>query len=297
MKVLVVGGGISDEREVSLRSAAAVHEAAKKAGHEATLYDWQGGWQWLEEKVGNFDVALPILHGKGGEDGMIQTFLEGAKAKFLGSGVEASEVCFYKERANKLFQKNDILIPRGDTVDYQTYLKSDIRESAHVLKPLDGGSSIDTFINIQKDQISQNILKKVFDKHGVMLLEEFVSGPELTVPILEGHDLPTIEIIPPKDGVFDYENKYNGATTELCPPQNISKDIQAQAKILAKQAHDAAGCRHISRVDMIFHQNKLYVLEINTMPGMTDASLFPKATQHAGLDMPTLVDYLIRISL
>jgi D-alanine-D-alanine ligase len=295
MKLLVIGGGISDEREVSLRSAGSVHLAAEKAGHKSHLHDWQGDWRWLDENLLNFDAVLPILHGKGGEDGTMQDYLEKKDIPYLGSGPKASRLCFNKDQTNKLLGENNVLVPRSEAVEYDGYIASELSKEAHVLKPLDGGSSIDTLINIQADQVDNDRLHQLFKRYGTMLLEEFVPGSELTVPVLEGKSLPIIEIIPPEGGVFDYGNKYNGETHEICPPRSVDESTQSKARALGEEVHKITGCRHISRVDIILRDNKLYVLEINTMPGLTDASLFPLAAQKAGMPMPEFVNYLIKL--
>jgi D-alanine-D-alanine ligase len=296
MKILVIGGGISGEREISLRSAGCVHKAAQAAGHDTEFYDWQGEWDWLDENLPRFEAVLPILHGRGGEDGLVQAYLEKKGATYLGADSKASELCFYKDKTNKFLRDNNILMPAGEIVDHQGYINSELSPKPHVLKPLDGGSSIDTLINIIRDEAHEDTLKKLFGKYDKMLIEEFVSGPELTAPILDGQELPIIEIVPPAGGVFDYDNKYNGTTQEICPPASVDESVQNQAKELGKKVHEVTGCRHLSRVDFILHDDKLYVLEINTMPGMTDASLFPLAASKIGLDMSALVDYLIKLA-
>lgn len=297
MNVLVVGGGISPEREISLRSAKSVQSAALNAGHKTEFYDWQGERGWLKDNLGRFDAVLPILHGRGGEDGHLQRFLEEQNTDYLGADSKASELCFYKDKTNKFLQEKGILMPKGEIVDLQGYTASSLAAEPHVLKPIDGGSSIDTLINIKRDEIHTDTIEELFKKYKKMLVEEFVSGPELTAPILEGRELPIIEIIPPEGGVFDYANKYNGQTREVCPPKNVDESGQAEARELGKKVHEITGCRHLSRVDFIYHENKLYVLEINTMPGMTDASLFPLAASKIGMDMPRFVDYLINLTV
>lgn len=296
MKVLVIGGGISDERDVSIRSAKSVYNAAISAGHEATFFDWEGDWQWLEENIDKFEVALPILHGKGGEDGTIQEFLEKKHIAYLGTDKKSSVICYDKNKTREVLEKNGILVPRGQQVDLDQYKNSDLSEIPHVLKPATGGSSIDTLINVTKDQVDPSELERLFATHEEMLLEEYIEGTEATMPILDGKDLPVIEIIPPKGQTFDYENKYNGTTDEVCPPINIDKATQLELQALGKRVHEILGCRHLSRVDVILSGQKAYVLEANTMPGMTDASLFPLAAKTAGISMSELVDYLIKLA-
>lgn len=296
MNVLVIGGGISAEREISLQSSKAVLSAAGEAGHQAQYYDWDGSERWLLEHVSEFDVVLPILHGAGGEDGKVQDVLERTHIPFLGSGSTASALCFDKEKSLEVLAAHGIRIPKGKVVTYADYKSCELFHRPHILKPSDGGSSVDTFIYRDIRQRDLAAVEAAFAKHKTLLLEEFIAGSEITVPILAGRELPIIEIIPPPNGVFDYENKYNGRTQELIPAVHVNADIQKRAQICGVKIHQLFGCRHLSRVDMIVRGNDLYVLEINTMPGMTAQSLFPKAAAAAGLSFPRLVDYFITIA-
>jgi D-alanine-D-alanine ligase len=292
MKVLVIGGGISDEREVSLRSAKAVAEAGAQY-HDVELYDWDGSRDWLAAEARQFDVAFPVLHGKGGEDGQIQQILEGLGVAYVGTDSEHSAICMDKIQTNKILAQHGILVPKGELVDLQEYKAHTLYDKPHVLKPLGGGSSIDTFVFSDVSKRSDTPIAEVFKEHEKLMLEEYISGQEITVSILDGHDMPVIEIIPPANGIFDYENKYNGTSQELCPPEHVSQKLQIKAKELAQKCHDIMGCRDLSRTDMIIHGNELVVLEINTIPGMTSTSLFPKAAAVAGLSMDQLVDFLV----
>ncbi len=297
MKVLVIGGGISDERDISLKSARAILEAARTAGNEADFYDWDGSSEWLMANAKVYEVILPILHGPGGEDGLIQSIIEKTKVPYLGTDAAASAVCMDKQRTREELMKSGVRIPAGQTVFWEEYIVNPLSDKGHVVKPLSGGSSIDT--HILPDGRPSNLadIHESFIKHGTLLIEEFISGPEITVPVLHGKLLPVIEIIPPENEFFDLENKYNGKTKELIPPKSISKHLQTVAQDLARQVHDIMHARHLSRVDMIVQQDELVVLEINTIPGMTNQSLFPLAAKHAGMDMPALVEYLIKLCL
>lgn len=295
MKVLVLLGGNGPERQVSLRSAKAVAQAAKKAGHEVEEYDPADGYAGLDDFVGISEVVLPIIHGVGGEDGELQKELEARNFKYLGAGSEVSALCFDKVRLKEILNKLSILTPAGQVVDKQAFERSPIKQSGkYVLKPIGGGSTIDTFI--VRDE-SDLIDSSVFERHDKMLLEELIEGIEITVPVLGDTALPVIEIIPPSGGEFDYENKYNGATQELCPPPDVSDDLQAQAKEIAEKVHAAAGVRHLSRTDMIIDKdNQLWVLEINTIPGLTDQSLYPKSAAVAGISFEQLVDKFVQMA-
>ncbi len=296
MKVLVIGGGISDERDVSLRSSKAVFDAVDSTLHQKEFYDWDGSEGWLADNAGRFDVALPILHGVGGEDGHIQGLLAKNGLKYVGSQVEASKLCIDKIATQKLLSENGVLVPRQSVVNAETYQSDEISKQAHVLKPILGGSSLDTFL-LRDGPLDQGRREAVFSKYNQMIIEELIEGKEVTVPVLDGFDLPLIAIIPPEGAFFDYENKYNGASQEIPAPEFIPESIQAEARQLSRRCHEIAGCRHLSRVDLIITEDgKIYVLEINTMPGMTSQSLFPLAAKTAGLSWESFVEYLIQLA-
>ena len=297
MKVLVIGGGTSKEREISLKSSKAVYEASVEVGYTTEYYDWDGSLDWLQKNSILFDVVLPVLHGKGGEDGLIQSILEDLNVPFLGTDATHSSVCFDKEQTLEKLKKAGIRIPRGELVTFDEYKDSQLYNLPHVLKPTRGGSSLDTFI--YPDVKSRNIdeLITAFSTYSELLLEEFVEGTEITVPVLEGFELPVIEIIPPENETFDYKNKYNGKTQEIIPPLHLHNDTQKQAQMLAQKVHKILGCRHLSRIDMIVKGGTLYVLEANTMPGMTSQSLFPKSAGVAGLEMTNLIRVFINLTL
>lgn len=295
MKVLVIGGGISDEREVALRSSKSTFDAAKAAGFDVDFYDWDGDKEWLIENGRSYDVALPILHGYGGEDGQIQSILDKIGIRYLGSDSIVSKKCYDKQLTKNLLLENGILMPKGQMVDRIGYDESELSNSRHVLKPVDGGSSIDMLIDVVRNDTNPARLDELFAKHSEMLIEEYIDGIEITIPVLDGKDLPVIEIIPPTGETFDYQNKYNGKTNEVCPPKNVDVTTQDRAVDLAHKVHQIMGCRHFSRVDIIVRSNELYVLEINTIPGLTPTSLFPLSAKTAGIEMPQLVAYLLQL--
>lgn len=296
MRVLVIGGGISDEREVSLRSAKAVFEAID-VKHQKEFYDWDGSSQWLDDSLDKYDVVLPILHGEGGEDGQIQSILEKNNISFLGSDSRSSKICIDKDSTQKLLNDNNILVPEYKAMNWQEYIESDIAQKPHVVKPVGGGSSFHTYINVLVHDPRLPQIEESFKQHKKMMVEEFIAGVEVTVPVLDGKKLPLIEIVPPEGEFFDYNNKYNGRTQEICPSINVADAVQQQAQEIAQKCHKILGCRHLSRVDMIIdRRGKIYTLEVNTMPGMTNQSLFPKSAQVSGMTMAGFVDYLIELA-
>ena len=296
MKVLVIGGGNSNEREVSLMSARYVCDGAKDAGYHADFYDWDGSVEWLDKNLKYYDVVLPILHGEGGEDGEIQMILESNQVRYLGSGPIVAKKCFDKQQIRKFAKSLKILVPNGDVLGFDEYKSSKFFDRPHVVKPVEGGSGIDSFVIKDLAKRDINSVEETFKKYRQMLIEECIDGQEITVGVLDSYkELPVVEIIPPVGELFDFENKYNGRTTELCPPENISEELQLQAKAVAKHLHQELGCKHITRSDFMIEDNKLYFLEINIIPGLTDQSLFPKAAKAAGLEFPQLVDHLVKL--
>lgn len=182
-------------------------------------------------------------------------------------------------------------------VSFEDFKSSPLKDKPFVLKPIDGGSSLDIVIVRDITTLPEAQIETVFTKYNTLLLERLIEGAEITVGVLGAEALPVVEIIPPADGEFDYENKYNGATQELCPPQHVSASAQAAAKKLAVEIHNLTGCRHYSRTDMIVQKDdRLIVLETNTLPGMTDQSLFPRAAAAAGYTMSELTDKLVKLA-
>lgn len=291
MKILVLGGGNSTEREVSLRSAAAVARALKQVDFEVIEADPING---LYVKPG--DIVFPILHGHGGEDGSLQLQLESRRAPYLGSDSSTSAICFDKALTRKKLVLAGLPVAKGDKVNHTTYADHELAKTPHVLKVSKGGSSIGTYIVRDTSKIDSKKVTEVFNLDATALIEELVLGNEITVSILDDQALPVIEIVPPADGEFDYNNKYNGKTQELCPPKNIDERTQKAAQELGLKVHRALGARHLSRVDIIVRPNgQMVVLELNTMPGMTEESLYPLSARQAGIDMPSLMKKFVEL--
>lgn len=298
IRVLVLAGGNSPEHTVSERSGASVAVALKRAGYEVSIEDPAGGLHKLLPALKSVDIVFPALHGAGGEDGKLQRFLEQLEIKFVGSGSEASELCFDKAVYDQLLIKKGILTPRTELVTFEEYGSTTLAREPFVLKPNDGGSSIDTIIVRDVRQQDKAAIEQAFGLHHRLLLQELISGIEITVAVLGTKSLPVIEIVPPDDQDFDYENKYNGATREICPPEHVSELQQVDAQKLAERIHELCGCLDMSRTDIIIGKgNKLYTLETNTIPGLTDQSLLPKAAAADEIDMQELCDRLVKTAL
>lgn len=296
IKVLLVHGGDSSEREVSLKSSSNIQKALIKSGYDVIVYDpFKDGdiRPWLK----GMDVVFPMIHGQGGEDGLLQKQLEEVGIPFVGSGSKSSAKCFDKCKTYK--NLDDILLPKTDLVEYSYFIEQKFNKFPFVLKPAKDGSSVDTFIIKNNNNLKVINIDKVFKNHNnKMILQEHITGTEITVPVLINESLPVIEIIPPVGQDFDYSNKYNGKTQELCPPKNVSIKNQKLAQKLALKVHKKMGCSGFSRSDFIIDANNdIYFLEINTIPGMTEQSLFPKSATQAGYSMPDVVKTLVEDAL
>lgn len=297
MQILLLGGGTSPERQVSLRSAAAVRTALENLGHEVTFIDPRDtSQQQITQAARQAEAVFPILHGEGGEDGNLQLLLDSVGTPYFGSTAEACAQTFDKVTFKRLLDAAGIATPKSAVLDATTIQGAPITGWPFVLKPIQGGSSIDTFI-VRQPPGPYDRMEKALSRYGTMLAEELIDGREITVGILGDEPLPVIEIIPPTGAEFDYENKYNGATQELCPPRNVNQALQRQAQQLALRVHKLMGCRHVSRTDILIGPDEqLYVIDTNTIPGMTTQSLLPKAAAAAGYDWPRLVDRFVQLT-
>lgn len=297
-KILLLQGGNSNEREVSLRSAANVVHWLRETGHEVVVADPAEPGFELARAAADCDAVIPMLHGAGGEDGMLQRQLEALGKPFLGSGSQACALTFDKVKCREFMSARGVRIPQGKVVNRASFNTSSLRERPYVLKPINGGSSVDTLIlhDLAREPDAA-YFDQLFSRYPEMLLEELIAGKELTVGVLGDEALPIILIVPPEAEEFDYENKYNGRTQEIVNPPDVPDDIQRAAKELALHVHRLTGCRHLTRTDMIMTPaGELYVLEINTIPGMTEQSLFPKMAAAAGVAMPALVKRFVQLA-
>lgn len=297
MNILLLAGGSSNERDVSLRSGEAVASALDALGYSYVIADPVRHDFMLVDLVRNVDAVFPVLHGSGGEDGILQAELERLRIPCVGSGSQASKLCWDKTAYKKLLIEHGLPASQGKLVTAED-TGDDFFEAPYVLKPVEGGSSLDTQIVRKVDGSTAQTRDELLRKYPQMLLEPLIEGIEITVGILDEEPLPVIEIIPPEGSEFDYENKYNGATQELCPPQHVGDDLQLLAQELALRIHKLAGCEGMSRTDMIIDKaGRLHVLETNTIPGLTGQSLLPKMAAAAGYSMAELVEKLLELAV
>ena len=296
-RVVVVMGGTSAEREVSLMSGSGVLKALRDARVDAEVFDPQV--QDIEELVSkDYDRAFLILHGKGGEDGVIQGLMEYIKLPYTGSGVFASAISIDKVMTKKVWESIGIPVPRGTTVTADSNMAEIIRLLGKnlIVKPSKEGSSIGLYrINDATPESLSEAVKKATEDGMQVMVEELVIGRELTVAVLDKHDgqglkaLPIIEIVAPK-GDYDYEHKYFSDETQYICPAAVSNDVRGAIVAAVEKAAAVLGIQGWSRVDVMLRPDGSFVLlEINTAPGMTPHSLVPLAAKTDGLSYQELV--------
>lgn len=291
--VLLLAGGSSNEWEVSLKSGDNVEKALLDTGCRVLRADPADPSFNLSAYSKLVNVAFIALHGAGGEDGVIQHKLGQAKIPYKTSGIKASQLCWDKWTYKKLLNKHDITTPLGIIVS-----KKDISnprfKKPYVLKPIEGGSSIDTVIARSPTKDDLSLATEYLAKYKEMLLEELIEGAEITVVVLQDKVFPVIEIVPPEGQEFYYDNKYNGASQEIVPTYNIDEKHQKEARSLALKIHKLTCCVGMSRTDMMIDEaGRLHVLETNTIPGLSTESLLPKAALAVGMNMAQVVSQLI----
>ena len=304
LRIALLAGGWSGEREISLKSGEAVYQALDKGKYLVTRYDPREDLAALIEERRAIDLAFILLHGKFGEDGCIQGFLDLLGIPFIGSGVLASAMALDKKVAKERFRAAGLRVAE-DVMLYrdESFSMDKIGETlgpSIVVKPVAEGSSLGISICHSKEELLQGI-EKAFEYDREVMVERFVKGREITCCVLgtrATEALPVIEILPnPEYAFFDYQAKYKpGATNEICPAP-ISQAETLKVQSCARMAHEALKCKVWSRTDMIMDGEGVTVLETNTLPGMTETSLVPLAARAAGMSLSTLLDRLIELSL
>ena len=298
-KVLILGGGISKERLISLETARAVYKELIKKNYKVIICEPDGN---LTNKIKSFkpNIVFNALHGQFGEDGYIQTVLESQKVKYTHSGVLASSVAMDKEISKKIFIKKKILTPKYIKFNFSKSNKIDKKlifmiqkklKFPVVVKPINEGSSVNVYICSKKNFI-QNLKKLVLYKE--ILIEEFIPGKEIQVAILGNRKLGAIEI-KPKRKFYDYEAKYNvKAKTKHIIPVEMSKKNLEKVLNIALKAHNSIGCKGVTRSDFKFYKNRFFLLETNTQPGMTKLSLVPEIAAYAGMSFINLIEWILK---
>ena len=295
-RILVLCGGISKERSVSLDTGKQVVKELKK--NKYIVISCEPDDALLKNiRIFKPDIIFNALHGQFGEDGYIQTILETQKVPYTHSGVIASSLAMDKEISKKIFIKNKILTPKYIKFDYKKNKVNIIKNIEKklnfpvVIKPINEGSSVDVYICTKK-----NIIKnlKALSVYNQILIEEFIAGREIQVAIMGTKTLGVIELVP-KRKFYDYEAKYNSnAKTKHIIPVNLNKKDSDKIKNIAYKAHQIIGCRGVTRSDFKYYNGKFYLLEINTQPGMTKLSLVPEIANYAGISFIQLIEWILK---
>lgn len=343
MNIVLIAGGFSSEREISLSSGRGILNALRENGHNVKVIDPVYGNENIpEEKIfsdiikdkypskrkirklfieaqrnflgcinssvfDNIDIVFIGLHGKFGEDGMIQALLEFRGLKYTGSNVFASALTMDKDSTKILFKHCGIGTPDWLSITKKEYRRNSGLEDIIlkktgfpcVVKPNDEGSTVGLTILKQRDSVKKlkQAVKHAFDYSGKIIVEKYIKGRELTVPVVGDEAYPVIEI-KPRDGFYDFSHKYKKGKTDYICPAEIDRKTERMIKEIALKAYFRTGCSVYSRVDFILgNDRKLYCLEINTLPGMTPTSLVPKSAKVLNISYNELTEKILRLSM
>ena len=309
-------GGLSSEHDVSLATGHNVIENLDRSKYEPFGIRLTKDKEWFvkgrkmteTKALQDCDVVFNALHGTFGEDGRIQALLEYYDKKYTGSGIMASALAMDKLRSREIFKLSDLATPKTLKIrkgeNYQAILNVFVNKISGfpvVVKPCSNGSSVGVFIVKNLNELSK-ALKAAFRIEKKILVEEFIDGKEITCGVLENGQaisaLPVTEIVPKRGHkFFDYNAKYKTGHSDEITPARLDEETTKKAQEIAVKAHKLLGCRAYSRTDMIIKDSSIYILETNTLPGLTSASLLPKAAFIAGLTFPQLLDKIIEGSL
>ena len=295
-KILIISGGISKERLISLDTGLQVAKELKKNGYKVKISEPDNQ---LARNINQFkpNIIFNALHGQFGEDGYIQTILEGFKIPYTHSGTVASALAMDKEISKKIFIKNKISTPKFIKYSYEKNNLDLIKiiekklKFPVVLKPINEGSSVNVFICTKKN-ISKFL--KLLESYKQIIIEEFIAGREIQVAIMGDKKLGAIELKPKRE-FYDYQAKYDvKAKTEHIIPVKLSKNKLDEVMNTALKAHKVIGCKGVTRSDFKFYNNKFYLLEINTQPGMTRLSLVPEIARYKGITFIELIEWILK---
>ena len=295
-KILVISGGISKERIISLETGKQVAKELSKNGYKVKISE--PNFQLFNTiRLFKPNIIFNALHGQFGEDGYIQTILETTGIPYTHSGVIASAIAMDKELSKKIFIKNKILTPKYiiyhyDSVNYNLIKLIDRKlKFPVVIKPLNEGSSVNVFICSKKDILQKIKLLKDYKK---IIIEEFIPGREIQAAIIGSKKLGAIEL-KPKRKFYDYQAKYNSkAKTKHIIPVNLHKNEYNKLMNIALKAHKLIGCTGVTRSDFKYFNGKFYLLEINTQPGMTSLSLVPEIASYHGINFINLIKLILK---
>lgn len=293
LKIAVLYGGVSSEREVSLRTGQAALSALARCGYDVVGIDADRNLAANLVAAGA-EVVFIALHGRHGEDGTVQGLLEILDLPYTGSGVRASSMAMDKVTTKRLLLQQGIATP-----DFYVYRAGDdltafcqqIEHWPVIAKPAHEGSTIGVTIAHNREELAKGLQDGLaYDR--TILVEEFIQGAEATVSVLNGEALPVIQVVP-KSGFYDFSSKYTAGQTEYLLPAPFPAQLYLELQEAAAAAVSVLDCQGAARVDFMIKDGKAYCLEVNTIPGMTETSLLPKAAAHAGIDFDELVQRIL----
>ena len=298
-RVLVVLGGTSGERAISLESGRACIKALRKKGYKVSTFDPKiKNFNLIDKK--KIDVIFNALHGRDGEDGVAQSYFEYLKIPYTHSGVISSHNAMNKIISKEIFIKNKIKTPKYlviEKIDLKNKSLKKIIKNKNisfpvVIKPINEGSSLGVKVCYKKEELIRKI-NYLFKNYDELILEKYISGQEIQAAVINGSPLGAIELIP-KRLFYDYKAKYTKkAKTKHLMPARLSKKKYKEILLIAKKAHRALNCRGVTRSDFKFYKNNFYALEINTQPGMTSLSLVPEIAHYKGITFENLVEKIL----
>lgn len=303
VRVALLAGGTSDEREISLASGQGALRALRAAGFQVSEFDPAKHDDLVKLITEDFDVAFLCMHGKKGEDGVLQGFLEMIELPYIGSDVCSSAIAMDKARAKVFYHDADIRTPESITLyrghSYQVDEICKVLGDSCVVKPGTEGSALGVYV-VSGVQEIEKAIHEAFRLDSEILVERFVKGTEVTVAVL-GNDelqaLPVIQIVP-RNEFYDFESKYAPNGSQHICPAPLDESTTKTVQDMAVQAHKVLGCSGLSRSDFIIDEaNQCWILETNTLPGMTETSLLPDAGRAAGIEFPDLCAKLIELAL
>ena len=298
-KILVVLGGDSGERIISLKSGKACIKALRKKKYTVSAFDPKNKSLNLINKL-KVDAIFNALHGKNGEDGVAQSYFEYLRIPYTHSGIISSYNAMNKIISKEIFIKSRIPTPKYFFIDKNRVKTENIKKKLKerkinfpvVIKPINEGSSLGVKItkNFKELRLSA---KALFKKYNQLIFEQYIGGQEIQVAVINNIPLGAIELIP-KRSFYDYKAKYTkSAKTKHVMPARLKKNKYLEVLQLAKRAHKVLNCRGVTRADFKFYKNKFYLLEINTQPGMTNLSLVPEIANYYGIDFPNLIEKIL----
>ncbi len=304
MHVAVVAGGISLEREISLRSGHRVANALQDAGHRVRTLDLDG--QLVDQLTSDRpDVVFLAVHGAAGEDGTVQSLLEVLELPYTGPDVLASSLAWNKPIAQGLYRRAGLAVPAGVTLSQQAFRElgaaamldriADELGDDLVVKPSTGGSSLGISFVTDPDDLPKAVLG-AFSYADAVLVEQRIDGIEVAVSVVDGQPLPPVEIEAP-DGVYDFAARYTAGATSFHAPARLDDDVLAACAETAVAGFEAIGARHVSRADLIVADGTPWVLELDTCPGLTETSLLPLAAEAAGQTFTDLCTQLVQLAI